>query len=136
MSEKKVLIEIGKEKAIAKLYDTSPKFAQAIWDILPTEGPASHAKTSGGEIMWPIPLYTAGIIPPEGKPTILKNGHIGYWSMRGTICIFYDELTPFMVEKPSLPVGEVIENLEGLQREGRKLWEYQGKTVKMSRYKE
>jgi len=43
MDERKLMIEIGEEKAIAKLlWDEAPRICQALWDSLPLESTAHH----------------------------------------------------------------------------------------------
>lgn len=128
---KKVLIEIGSAKATATLFDKqAPKICRLLWDALPFEGPANHAKTSGGEIEFMVPIFVD--LPPENL-MINEPGCIGFWNLRSCICVFYDKLMPPVTSYPIPIWAKVTENLEAIQAEGRKLWVKQGKSMKIRR---
>jgi len=131
---REIVIEIGSEKATARLLDDkSPITCNKIWDALPFEGPANHAKQAGGEVFSMVPIYF-DLYPREkcmygewdGKK--FEPGDIMFWPLRSCVCIMYGAL----LQEGHYPTfAKITENLEGIQKEGLKVWKKQGKIMKI-----
>lgn len=126
---KRLGIRLGKETAIANLFeDVAPKTCSALWNMLPLDLPASHSKVCKFEVMIPTPLIC--YFEPENMK-LPYGGEVAYHPMRSSIDLFYDKIRPMT---PTSIIGEIVANLGGLRKEGKKLWSGQG--AKIGLYKE
>jgi hypothetical protein len=73
------------------LEDQAPTVAEQFWKVLPLESFAIHAKFAGGEMIVMVPFYSDA----EHEVLNVQPGDIGYFPDMQTICIFYDDVTPF-----------------------------------------
>jgi hypothetical protein len=129
---KKIEIIIGEEKGIAELFeDKSPKFVEALWNALPLEGIVSHANFSGEEMSIATPELT------RIKENIVHKtcpGDLGYGAGTGSgIIVYYGSLS---VTKPGSVFGRITNNLEGIQKEGRRVWKERGKKMVIRKWGE
>ncbi len=126
----KILIQIGKEKAIAELlWDEAPNICRRIWDSLPLESEGHHAKICNHELMFMIPLT---IERENLKPVTV--GDVGWWDVRSLVNIWYDDPGPNGPLAPTALFGRIKSNLEGIAREAAKIWVKPGVKIRMERY--
>ena len=124
---KRIAIQLGAEIAVAEmLWDQAPNLCKGIWDALPIECPAHHAKICNHEIMYPAPMV--GL--PRENPTVPRPGDVGYWTARNTITIWYDDTVPL---GPTGLFAKIVQNLEGFKKEALKTWIKQGTMMRISR---
>ena len=112
----KFIIEANNEVVLCEFEeDVSPITCAAIKGLLPYKAPASFAKTAGDEMFIPVPLKNA--LSGEGKRILecVKPGSIVLWPNRCTVCFFHSQ-PQFAEEGKVVPVGHVIENLDGFGR--------------------
>ena len=123
----RIRMRIGGESATISLYDRqAPNMCRKILGVLPLKTVLLHAKFAGPEIMLRAPLFCDG----ENMTTRQEAGNVCYNDSSQTICIFYEDV-PGM--GPCTLFGKITENLEGIQREGRKGWRRQGTVVEITR---
>jgi hypothetical protein len=128
---KRIGIRLEKQIAIANLFeDIAPNTCKALWNILPLDLPALHSKVCKFEIMIPTPLIA--YFEPENMK-LPYGGEVAYHPMRSSIDLFYDKIRPMTATSI---IGEIVENLAGLRKEGTKLWREQGKRIKLYRLKQ
>lgn len=128
---KRMGIKLGKEIAVANLFeDIAPNTCKALWKILPLELPALHSKVCKFEIMIPTPLIS--YFEPENMK-LPYGGEVAYHPTRSSIDLFYDKIRPMT---PTSIIGEIVENLKGVRKEGARLWRGQGARIKLYRLKE
>jgi len=128
--KRKLQVEVGGEKAVIELFwDKAPNICKGVWSVLPLESYAFHGKVVDNEYMIPLPIF----LERENMVAERHPGDVGWWDARGVMNIWYGEAT---VLGPTGIFGKVVKNLEGLQREGRKLTVKQGGTVKLSKLEE
>jgi len=128
MMPREIVIELGSEKAVARLLDDkAPKTCDLIWNNLPLESQAFHAKIAGTEIFFMVPLFQD---EQENTTVEQEAGNICFWSTRQMIPIFYDKVPGL---GPTTVWAKITENLKGIQREGRKIWMREGVKVRISR---
>jgi hypothetical protein len=124
-------IRIGKETVVAALNeDLAPNTCRALWNILPVTAPAVHSKVCKFEFMIPTPLIC------DFEPENMKlpyGGEVAYHPVRSSIDLFYDKIRPMT---PTSIIGEIVENREGLRKEGIKLWKNPGVKIRLYRFKE
>jgi hypothetical protein len=126
---RKIAIDLGKERAIAVLLDKdAPKTCNLIWSYLPWEADVHHARICKNELIFMMPA----IIEME-NPVFPVPGDIGYWTTRQCVNIWYDEMEP--LGKTNL-FAKIVENLEGLKKEGMKIFKKPGSKIKISRVEE
>lgn len=130
---KKIEIIIGEEKGIAELFeDKAPTIVEAVWNALPLEGIVNHANFSGEEMSIPTHELT------KVKENVLYKtcpGDLGYGGggMGGSILIYYGVLD---VTLPGCVFGRVIENLEGIQKEGCRIWKERGRKMVLRKWRD
>jgi hypothetical protein len=121
-------INIGQETAVASLReDLAPNTCRALWELLPLELPAVHSKVCKFEIMIPTPLICH--FEPENMK-LPYGSEVAYHPTRSSIDLFYEKIRPMT---PTSIIGEIVENRDGLRREGIKLWRKPG--VRLRLYK-
>jgi hypothetical protein len=85
-------LQVGRARVVADLLDDqAPGVAEQFWNTLPLESFAIHAKFAGGEMIVMVPFYRDA----ENEVLEVKPGDIGYFPDMQTICVFYDDVTPF-----------------------------------------
>ena len=124
-------IQIENETVVATLNENlAPNTCRALWKILPLKVPAVHSKVCKFEFMIPTPLIC------DFEPENMKlpyGGEVAYHPVRSSIDLFYDKIRPMT---PTSIIGEIVENREGLRREGIKLWKKPGKMIRLYKFKE
>ncbi|MEM3640849.1 MAG: DUF3830 family protein [Candidatus Bathyarchaeia archaeon] len=125
-SGRKIVLEIGKERAIAVLLDDqAPKTCDAIWNALPYETESISAVICQHELIFMMPL----IIDME-NPKFPTVGDIGYWCPRQCVNIWYDKTEPLGLTNL---FAKIVENLDGFAKEAKKVWKNPGTRVKLYR---
>ena len=120
---RKITVKLGSETAVAILMDgDAPRCCSTFWNALPMRLPAFHAKICNHEIMAPTPIVGM----ERENLQVPKAGDIGWWDLRNSINIWYDDPGPSGPLGPTALIGRVTENLKGLRKEGLKLWKKQG----------
>jgi hypothetical protein len=128
---KRLGIQIGKESVVATLNEEmAPNTCRALWDLLPFKAPAVHSKVCKFEFMIPTPLICH--FEPENMK-LPYGGEVAYHPVRSSIDLFYDKIRPMTATSI---IGEIVENREGLRREGIKLWRTPGVQIRLYRFKE
>ncbi len=129
MSAKKMLMEIGTEKMVVELlWDQAPNICQKIWDNLPLETDAHMAKVCNHEFMIQLPFNA----PRENMQTVIP-GSLGWWDSRQNVNIWFDNPGPNGPLGLTALFGKIVTNIEGMHREGKKVWAKPGTRVKFSR---
>ncbi len=124
----RIRMRVENEEAVITLYrEQAPTMCRKILSVLPLKTILLHAKFAGPEIMLRAPLFCDG----ENMTTKQDAGNVCYNDSSQTICIFYEDV-PGM--GPCTLFGKITENIEGIQRAGRKGWKRQGALVEFSRY--
>ena len=132
MNKKKLLIEVGGEKAIAKLlWDDAPRICKALWDNLPLESTAHHAKLCNHEFMVQLLLEA----PAENFGEV-QVGDLGWWARMQTLNLWYDDPGPNGPLGPTCRFGVVESNLEGLAKVAMKIWKAPGLRFRLNKAKE
>jgi hypothetical protein len=120
-----LLIRVGGTTARATLLeDVAPKTCEVIKREMPLEGCLHHAKICDNEVFFQVPFF---IDNPENLQ-IPGSGDIGFWNVRQTICIWYDEMEPL---GPTNLFARITVNLEGFRREVRKTWLAPGTLIQL-----
>ena len=129
---KKIEIIIGEEKGIAELFEEkAPKYVEALWNALPLDGIVSHANFSGEEMSIPTPELTR---VKENIAYKTCPGDLGYGAGKGSgLIVYYGNLS---VTKPGCVFGRITSNLEGIQKEGRRVWKERGKKMVIRKLEE
>ena len=112
------------EKVIATLLDReAPHVAEALWQSLPFETFAIHAKIAGPEIMAQAPFFVEF---GENEVQPQEAGNITFWPDRQNICLFYGSCPGL---GPTSLVARVTENIEGLKAAGKRIWIKPGERI-------
>jgi hypothetical protein len=120
-------IHLGDTKVVAQLLDDqAPGVAGQFWNALPLESFAIHAKFAGGEMIVMVPFYRDA----ENEVLEVKPGDIGYFPDMQTICIFYDDVTPFGYVSV---FAHITDGLADLQPVARSLTEKVSAPVRITR---
>lgn len=128
--KKDILIQIGREKAIAELlWNEAPGICKTIWESLPLESDGHHAKLCNHEVIFMLPL----MIERENlKPVTV--GAVGWWDVRSAVNIWYDDPGPTGPLGPTALFARIRSNLEGIAREAAKIWVRPGVRIRMEKY--
>lgn len=128
MNGRKVLIEIEGEKAIIRLlWEEAPRICQALWESLPLESTAHHAKICNHEYMAQLLLDA----PAENFGEV-QVGDLGWWARMNTLNLWYDDPGPNGPLGPTCRFGVVESNLEGLARVAKLVWKGAGQRIRLS----
>ena len=123
---RKIAINLGNERAIAVLLDNeAPKTCNAIWNCLTWEADVHHARICKNELIFMMPA----IVDME-NPAFPVPGDIGYWCSRQCVNIWYDEMQP--LAKTNL-FAKIVENLEGLKKEAKRVFQRPGSKIKVTK---
>ena len=128
---KKITIQIGDQIGVAELLESiAPKMCEEICKLLPFKADLHYAKIAGEEVFSILPVF----LPYEPNAIVkvndIKTGSIVYFPDRQMICIFYGKIQE--EDAKTTIFARIIENLEGIKKEGEKVRIYQGKkTIKM-----
>jgi hypothetical protein len=124
---RKISLTLGKERAIAALLEKeAPKMCDAIWSFLPWEADTYHARICPNELIFMMPA----IIESMENPVLPGKGDVGYWLARQCVNIWYDDTQP--LGKTEL-FAKIVENLEGFQKEARKVFKNPGVKIKVEK---
>ncbi len=83
---------VGNERVVCDLLeDDAPRVAERFVRSLPVDSFSLHAKFAGDELIVMVPFFE----DPENEIFWVKQGDIGYYPGRQTICIFYGPTEPF-----------------------------------------
>jgi hypothetical protein len=119
--------QVGEQTVRAQLLDDqAPEVAERFWNSLPLESFAIHAKFAGGEMIVMVPFFHE----PENEVLQVQPGDIGYFPDMQTICVFYDDVTPFGYVSV---FARVSEGLSDLRTVARSLMESVSLPVRMTR---
>jgi hypothetical protein len=129
VEEKKIIIEIEGEKAVARLlWDEAPNICRTLWDNLPLVSTAHHAKLCNHEYMAQLLLDA----PVENMGPV-HVGDLGWWARMRTLNLWYDDPGPNGPLGPTCRFAVVESNLEGLGRVARRVWERSGQRIELKR---
>jgi hypothetical protein len=122
---KNLKITINGEQIRAKLmYETAPELVDVFVKHLPIEGKANHAKICDNEFFIQAPFFK----DEKENPIPPVPGDIGFFPVRQTICLWYDETEPL---GPSTIIAKVFpEDLSKCAAVASKIWKEQGATIK------
>ena len=124
---RKFALQVGGQKVVAELLDKqAPRVAEQFWNTLPLQSFAIHAKFAGGEMIVMVPFYR----DTENEVLNVQPGDIGYFPDMQTICVFYDEVTPFGYVSV---FARITDGLAELQPVARSLMERVSLPVQISR---
>ncbi len=127
---KKIVIQVGNEKAVATLlWDEAPNICSKIWENLPIESTVHSAKVCNHELIIMLPLT---IERENLKPVTV--GDVGWWDVRSAINIWFDDPGPNGPLGLTALFAKITDNLEGLSREGMKVWAKQAARVKITKF--
>ena len=117
-------IEVNRETYRARLLeDKAPRTCAMLKERLPFVSRLSHAKICDFEITAQVPFF----IDLEENMVIPWAGSFGFWRLRPTICMWYDDMTPL---GPTNHFAQVTDDLERFQTMARKVWSEPGGLVK------
>jgi hypothetical protein len=129
MENRKLVIEVGGERAqVRLLWDEAPRICQALWESLPLESTAHHAKLCNHEYMAQLLLDA----PAENMGPV-HVGDLGWWARMQTLNLWYDDPGPNGPLGPTCRFGVVESNLAGLARVAKLVWERSGQRIRLSR---
>lgn len=119
-------ITIGDVIVEAELFeDKAPLISNKIIESSPLEGRLNHAKVCDNEVFFMSNFYQ-DIMENVKLP---ESGDIGYWAVRQTICIWFDETIPL---GPSIVFAKIFpEDLAKFSEEARKVWKNPGTPIRM-----
>ncbi|MBN2441565.1 MAG: DUF3830 family protein [Spirochaetales bacterium] len=118
-------ITIGNEIVKAKFLDKeAPNVCNVIREHCPLEGKLNHAKICNNEVFFQVPFF----MDEKENFKLPEVGEIGFWNVRQTICIWYDDMKPL---GPTICFAKITDNIEGFQKEAEKNWEKQGTSIKL-----
>ncbi|HDR15192.1 MAG TPA: DUF3830 family protein [Desulfobacteraceae bacterium] len=116
-------ITIGNEIVRARLLEEeAPNVCKVIKKHCPLQGKLNHAKICDNEVFFQAPFF----IEEKENFQLPQAGDIGFWNVRQTICVWYDDMKPL---GPTICFARIIDNLKGFQKEARKTWEKQGTKI-------
>jgi hypothetical protein len=128
-NKRAVTIQLGSESAeFELLWDKAPSICEALWSRLPIESFVTPAKICSSEIIFMLPYVAEG--ENIGWP---KVGDVAWWVRRSSINIWYNDPGPLGPLAPTAIFGRVTNNLEGIEREARKIWAKPGTKILLSR---
>ena len=122
---KELKIRVGEEVAkMVLLKNEAPKTCQKALASLPLRGNLIHAKIAGNEFFFKAPFFCE----PENQTKEQKAGNVCFYDNAHSICVFYGDV-------PGIGAvnlfAKIIENLEGIQKEGQKGWKRQGAGIEI-----
>lgn len=121
------MLKVGEQTAVAELLeDAAPRVAQTFWDSLPVDSFSIHAKFAGGEMIVMLPFYRDA----ENEVLEVQAGDVAYFPDMQTMCVFYDDVTPFGYVSV---FARIVEGLPGLNRTARSLIEAVSLPVRITR---
>jgi hypothetical protein len=128
---KSITLTIGNESAKVDLHqEDAPKTVEAVWDVLPWEtDSAEHSKWGNDEFWMDAPLL---VEEQENRPAEAGTGAVGYYYAFPAFLCWYNG---WMTDPPWNVFGRVVENLDGIQREGRRTWKENGIPMRLERGK-
>jgi len=116
-------IRIGSQTAVAELLDdVSPRTCQRLAAAMPLTSRVNHAKVAGREFFCFVPFHEE----LESPVVAQSRGNIGYYPLRQTLCVFYEDMPG---AGQVTPVARVVENLDGIVAEGLEAWRRQGAAI-------
>ena len=118
-------IRLGDQIVRAKLLeDNAPRTCEIVKAHLPMVSRLSHAKICDNEVFFQVPFF----IDEKENFTLPKAGDIGFWNVRQTICVWYDQMEPL---GPTILFARIIENLEGFKKVAMETWSQQGAVIRV-----
>ncbi|MFY1634882.1 cyclophilin-like fold protein [Solwaraspora sp. WMMB335] len=116
-------IRIGAETAVAELLDDeSPRTCRRLAEAMPLVSQVNHAKVAGAEFFCYVPFHEE-----LESPVVAQTcGNIGYYPLRQTLCVFYEDMPG---AGQVTPVARIVQNIEGIISEGRRAWQRQGGVI-------
>lgn len=123
-------MEIGKTTVVATLLEKqAPKTCDAIWNALPFESEAHHAKIAGTELYFmAVPKILIEEMENAVKVHDAPLGAVSYYPMRPYIQVFIGDLVQVWNVDVNL-FATITENLEGARMAVRRAWIRPGERV-------
>jgi hypothetical protein len=122
---KELKIRVGDEVATMVLLENeAPKTCKKALASLPLKGNLIHSKIAGDEFFFKAPFFCG----PENLVKEQAAGNVCFFDHGNSICVFYDYVPG--VGTCNL-FAKITENLEGIQKEGRKGWKKQGAAIEI-----
>jgi hypothetical protein len=98
----------------------APEACKKIWSSLPLSGTINHVKMAGNELLFMTSIF---LNKKENITFEHKAGNISYWPLRQCLVFLYEDYESY---SGTFLIAEIIDNLEGLKRVGKKCWIKQG----------
>ncbi len=117
-AEKRAVLSMGSLRAVIGLSeDKAPQTCTRIWRSLPLQGPLSHAKFAGEEVVFMIPL----VMEAEYLKSTIEPGDVLYYPVQQTICLFYGEAIEPFGQGPFPFIGRILEGRSALSEMARRV---------------
>jgi len=124
---KRFALQVGSHTAIAELLeDAAPDVAKTFWDSLPLDSFSIHAKFAGSEMIVMLPFYRDA----ENEVLKVQAGDVAYFPDMQTMCVFYDDVTPFGYVSV---FARIVDGLPGLNAVARTLIDTVSLPVRITR---
>ena len=104
------------------LEDKSPRTCALIKAKLPLTSRLAHAKICDNEIVAQVPFF----VDLEENMVAPWAGSIGFWRLRPTICMWYDDMQPLGLTNH---FAQVTDDLKRFQAMSREVWRKPGGLV-------
>jgi hypothetical protein len=140
----RILFPNRKVEAVAELLETqAPRTCDAVWDALPFEGEALHAKWAGHEIWTAMPAIP--LPGPENQTIFPLPGDVLFFHFPGAsyvgedvydFALFYDRDSVCFGPQGFIPgnrFAAVVDNLEGLQEACRRIHREGSEAIRVER---
>lgn len=127
---RKMEIKIGKTVVVATLLEKeAPKTCDAIWNVLPFESEAHHAKIAGTELYFmAVPRIVIEEMENPVKVHDVSPGTVSYYPARPYIQVFLGELVQIWNVDVNV-FARITENLDGARMAIRRAWVKPGEQV-------
>ena len=120
----RMIIEVEGEGYRTELLEGEAPLTCALWkDNLPAISLLSHAKICDNEITAQVPFF----IDLEENMVRPGAGDIGFWRLRPTVCMWYDDMEP--LGPTNLFARVVPDDLARFQAMARRVWTNPGAEV-------
>lgn len=120
---KKLKITFDGESYFARLLtDKAPRAIAALETVCPFQTKLQHAKICDNEMFFQAPIN----IDEKENPTYSQPGHVSFFNVRQTVCIWYDDMVPLGFCNQ---FAVMEEDLPRFARKARTLWEKEGQVA-------
>lgn len=112
------VLSMGAHRAVIVFSeDRAPETCNRIWRSLPLQGPLSHAKFAGEELVFMIPL----VMDAECLKATIEPGDVLYYPVQQTVCLFYGEAIEPFGPGPFPFIGRILEGWSALKEMARRV---------------